>query len=262
MNHITSHELDYAIKAESPNRGGIIYPRFVVMHYTASFDVLSAVSTLTNPNSRVSAHVTIDKNGMVYQHVPFNVKAWHAGPSSYAGYSGLNDHSIGIEIVNPGWFRRSTDGTFYRDGTLVSKSRLGPMIEAPNSRVGSGLLYWPEYTAAQLEAVEDLTKYLIDAYDILDIVSHEEIDTRGWKTDPGPAFPMLRYKKILPDRILDSEKFAVNAHTLNVRGGPGTNFSVLYKLRKDDRVRAIEKDGAWVRISADGWVHGAYIRLT
>lgn len=258
---IVDHELDFAIDAPSPNRGGRITPKFIVMHYTAGFTASSAVSTLTRSGSGVSAHVTIDQNGSVWQHVPFNVKAWHAGPSRYAGYNGLNNHSIGIEIVNPGWFRRTADGTYYRDNIRRTARQMGEVIEAPHSRVGSGMLYWPTYTEAALEAVEELTQELLEAYPtIMDIVTHEEIDTRGWKTDPGPAFPMNRFKRLLPHRDLDTEQFQVTASTLNVRSGPGTNFNVLREVKRGDIVSGEDQRGDWVRIDDDGWVHGGYLR--
>jgi len=258
---ILDHELTFAIDAPSPNRGGLITPRFVVMHYTAGFTAESAVRTLTSPSSRVSAHVTIDENGSVYQHVPFNVKAWHAGPSRYAGYSNLNSHSIGIEIVNPGWFRRSADGNFYRDNIRRTARQMGEVIEAPHPRVGSGMLYWPTYTEAQLDAVEELTEELLAEYpSIIDIVSHEEIDTRGWKTDPGPAFPMNRYKRLLPTRDLDYDQFQVTASSLNVRSGPGTNFGVLREVKRGDIVDGQDQSGSWIRVDSDGWVHGGYLR--
>lgn len=258
---IENHRVPFAVDAPSPNRSGQITPRFIVMHYTAGWTARSAVNTLTSPSSRVSAHVTIDQNGVVYQHVPFNIKAWHAGPSRYAGYTNLNSHSIGIEIVNPGYLRRLASGE-YRDSTgrVLSAREVGPVVESPHSRVGSGNFYWPVYTEAALEAVEDLTRELIDAYPIIDIVSHEEIDTRGWKTDPGPAFPMNRFKRLLPHRDADADRFQVTASTLNVRGGPGTNFSVLRETKRGDIVDGLESRGDWVRIDDDGWVHGGYLR--
>ena len=47
---------------------------------------------------RVSAHLLIDREGAVYQYVPFNKAAWHAGESSWRGRRRCNDFSIGIEL--------------------------------------------------------------------------------------------------------------------------------------------------------------------
>lgn len=261
MTHIKNHILADAIDVPSPNRGGIINPKFVVMHYTAGFSARSAVNTLTRRGSGVSAHLTIDLNGTAYQHVPFNIRAWHAGPSQHMGYSGLNGHSVGIEIVNAGWFRKNSNGDYVRDNIVRRPDQMPLMIEAENPRVGSGMLYWPQYTNAQLEAVEDITQALADKYNILDVVTHEEIDTRGWKTDPGPAFPMNRYKKLLGGRDQDADRYAVTANSLNVRGGPGGRYAkVAAALPRGTVVAAMGQSGSWVRISQDGWVHSGYLR--
>ena len=47
---------------------------------------------------RVSAHLFIDRRGEITQFVPFDLRAWHAGQSSYRGRAGCNDYSIGIEL--------------------------------------------------------------------------------------------------------------------------------------------------------------------
>lgn len=46
----------------------------------------------------VSAHLLIKRTGEVIQFVPFNLRAWHAGISSFQGRSNCNDFSIGIEL--------------------------------------------------------------------------------------------------------------------------------------------------------------------
>lgn len=261
MTHINNHRLDFAIDKPSPNHSGIIDPRFLVMHYTAGWTAQSAVATFQNPASKVSAHVTIDQNGVVYQHVPFNVKAWHAGPSTYAGYNGLNSYSIGIELVNPGYLVKV--GNEYRDafGRMHSASEVGPVIEAKHARVGSGTYYWPLYTESQLSAAEELAEELIMVYNLIDVVSHEEIDTRGWKTDPGSAFPMKRFKKLFAgERAADTISYQVTASSLNVRNGPGTEFSVKGSVKKGDIVEVQAVDGRWGRINDDGWVHMGYLR--
>lgn len=258
---IKNHRLRGAVDAPSPNHGGSIIPRFVVMHYTAGWTAESAINTFARSSSRVSAQVTIDTDGTVYQHVPFNVRAWHAGPSSYAGYSGLNGYSVGIELVNPGYLRKLYDGRFmdaYED--IYTAQEVGPVIRATHSRVGSGTFYWPVYTKAQITAAEGLVEDLINEYPIMDIVTHEEIDTRGWKTDPGPAFPMNRFKRLLRDRANDVVEYHVTAGTLNMRGGPGTNYAVVGKVHRGHSVQELDRRGDWVRVSPDAWVHGGYLR--
>ena len=50
---------------------------------------------------RVSAHLVIGRQGEVYQLVPFDKRAWHAGESEFEGRQRCNDFSIGIELIGP-----------------------------------------------------------------------------------------------------------------------------------------------------------------
>jgi len=50
---------------------------------------------------RVSAHLLIRRDGSVTQYVPFHLRAWHAGLSSFDGRERCNDFSIGIELEGP-----------------------------------------------------------------------------------------------------------------------------------------------------------------
>ena len=47
---------------------------------------------------RVSAHLLIDRAGIITQFVPFSKRAWHAGNSFFKGRENCNDFSIGIEL--------------------------------------------------------------------------------------------------------------------------------------------------------------------
>jgi N-acetylmuramoyl-L-alanine amidase len=74
----------------------------LVLHYTGMKTAKEALARLCDPQARVSAHYTIDRDGRVYRHVPEERRAWHAGVSYWAGERNVNARSIGIEIVNPG----------------------------------------------------------------------------------------------------------------------------------------------------------------
>ena len=47
---------------------------------------------------KVSTHLLIKRDGEIIQFVPFNMRAWHAGESSFEGKDNCNDYSIGIEL--------------------------------------------------------------------------------------------------------------------------------------------------------------------
>jgi len=50
----------------------------------------------------VSAHYLIGRDGGIYQLVPENARAWHAGKSWWGGQTDINSASIGIELDNTG----------------------------------------------------------------------------------------------------------------------------------------------------------------
>jgi N-acetyl-anhydromuramyl-L-alanine amidase AmpD len=71
----------------------------VVIHATAG-GFQSALSWLTSPHSRVSAHYLIAKSGAIYRLVPHERAAWHAGKAAWLGETQINEVTIGIELEN------------------------------------------------------------------------------------------------------------------------------------------------------------------
>ncbi len=74
----------------------------IVLHYTGMRSAREAIERLRDPAARVSSHYVVDEDGAVLRLVAEERRAWHAGVSYWRGHRGLNDRSIGIEIVNPG----------------------------------------------------------------------------------------------------------------------------------------------------------------
>ncbi len=108
----------------------------------------------------VSSHVLIARDGTLTQYVPFDRRAWHAGPSTYCGRTRCNDFSIGIEL-------EGTD-------------------DLP-------------YDAAQYRALAQLVAALRRAYPTLanaEVVGHSDI-APGRKTDPGPSFDWAELRRQL-----------------------------------------------------------------
>lgn len=83
----------------SPNVGGKITPKFIMLHHSAG-SFAGGVSWILNPASKVSYHYLINPDtGDRVQMVWDSKRAWHAGRSRWGGYSGLNGHSIGIAFA-------------------------------------------------------------------------------------------------------------------------------------------------------------------
>lgn len=68
-------------------------PRRVVLHSDAAPSIGSCINHITNPASKVAYHVSISAAGSVYQHVPWERRAWHA--------KGFNADTIGVNLSNP-----------------------------------------------------------------------------------------------------------------------------------------------------------------
>jgi len=92
-------------QAPSPNqddRPPAIPIDTLILHYSGMQSAEAAIARLRDPVARVSSHYVVEEDGLVWQLVPEGRRAWHAGVSHWRGHTGLNDRSIGIEIVNPG----------------------------------------------------------------------------------------------------------------------------------------------------------------
>ena len=100
---------------ESPNHGGTIEPELIVIHYTGD-NGTGGLQWLCDQASQVSAHLWIAKTGVVWQLLPFNVCAWHAGRSEWDGRSGCNSFSVGIENQGTGdeWPEKQGTGDYRR----------------------------------------------------------------------------------------------------------------------------------------------------
>lgn len=238
----------------------------VVMHYTAG-PYKTSLRTLVNPKVRASAHIILDRDGSITQLIPFNLMAWHAGKSYYKGRTSYNKYSIGIEMVNSGYLTKS--GNIYRAwyGEAFNPSEV---IEAIH-RNHSHSKYWHVYTPEQIDAAYDLVQALIDEYGIKFILGHEEVAPKR-KTDPGPAFPLDRFRERLLGTTRDEEGTPdlpdtgrIIANTLNIRSNPTTNASLVAQpLKKGKKVVILDEHNGWYKVSVSvvGWVYGKYVDIS
>lgn len=93
------------IERESPNfskRPPGFDVDILLLHYTGMETGEAAIERLCDPESKVSSHYVIDEDGTTCCLVPEDAVAWHAGVSCWEGKIGMNQRSVGIELVNPG----------------------------------------------------------------------------------------------------------------------------------------------------------------
>jgi N-acetylmuramoyl-L-alanine amidase len=122
----------------------------------------AALGRLCDPAAKVSAHYLVDEDGSITALVPEQARAWHAGASAWLGQAGLNDRSIGIELVNPGheWGYRAFPEAQYQACIALCQAIigrwpipprrvLGHSDVAPERKEDPGELFdWPRLAAA------------------------------------------------------------------------------------------------------------------
>jgi AmpD protein len=81
----------------SPNRDPARHERLgVLFHHTASLSFEETVARMTRPESQVSYHCLIGRDGTRCTLVPETQVAWHAGASRFLGRERCNDFLLGV----------------------------------------------------------------------------------------------------------------------------------------------------------------------
>lgn len=249
----------------TPNIGGVLRPRWLVLHYTAGRSLESSVASLCTrkPAGNASAHVVLGRDGRIVQLAPFNVVTWHAGVSSWEGVTGLNAHSIGIEMDNAG----ALDEIGGRHFTWFRQEVPAAEVQIAAHRHGGARRGWHAYTGAQIERALELAELLVTRYGLEDVLGHEDI-APGRKTDPGPAFPLEAIRARVAGREADTlGRWVVEAGALNIRRGPGSQYEpVAPPLVRGTAVLMIEPGSRFSRVEVlgstdlEGWVANDYLR--
>lgn len=218
----------------SPRHGAAI--RMIVLHATVG-DLMPSIRWLISPASRVSSHYVISKSGRIYQLVPDELVAWHAGASAWMG---LNKDqiafcSLGVELEN------ANDGH-------------------------------DPYPSAQLAAAHWLCEQKVTRYGIIRpmVVRHLDIATpKGRKTDPAglpwPSFADSLYMQIDPPaQARYRVRHDVTAGA-KIRAAPRQNAAVLGFLKAGDAWSGETVTGQQVFVAGFGssnqWVRDARMRF-
>jgi len=167
------------VKAPSQNFNERV--NHLVIHFTSE-NFQESLNILTQSETRpVSAHyllpdpmdATYDLSELkIFALVPPQFRAWHAGNSYWAGKRGLNDQSIGIEIVNES---RCLDDIATLANQPAFKDRC--RFEA----------FAPEQIALLITLIKEILKDFPDISPHA-IIGHADI-APSRKIDPGPLFP-------------------------------------------------------------------------
>ncbi|MCB9964153.1 MAG: N-acetylmuramoyl-L-alanine amidase [Rhodospirillales bacterium] len=209
----------------SPNfndRPGGQPPAYLILHYTGMKNAADALSRLCGKDSQVSAHYTIDEDGLIYHHVDVKKRAWHAGKSFWRGMNDMNAASIGIELVNPGHeygYRPFTSAQIFTLITLckeimqeypmpaqnvLAHSDVAPVRKQDPGELfpwaelaGHGIGVWPEPTEADIEKARTWT---LDEY-----VSH--VRRYGYDPECGYEYALRAFERhFAPELILGTSQ--------------------------------------------------------
>lgn len=208
----------------SPNIGGLMTPSYLIEHFDASENATGAISWMCSAQSKVSAHIHIDRAGNITQLVDLNRVAWHAGVSTWRDIVGLNSHAIGIEIQNTGS---------------------------------------QEYTPIQFDAVIEVSKCLKEGLKLKEIIGHEDIAPLR-KNDPsGSKLNLFDWVTLLRGCCFDLPLKRAIAN-LNIRRGQGTQYPIVSKVLPSQEVYELNRVGTWSKIQVkgtkqSGWVSNAYL---
>lgn len=160
--------------------------KFLVMHYTA-IDYQKSERVLVDEGG-LSAHYLVPQSGdasyqrselEVVQLVAEQDRAWHAGNSFWQGRSDLNDHSIGIEVVN------------------VPRCAAAERTAKAAAGQEQKLCMYPDYDPQQVQLLIALSQDILARNPDIgptQVVGHSDI-APGRKSDPGPRFPWYQLYK-------------------------------------------------------------------
>ncbi len=276
MYKILNHRLYYQNTPveyfSTPNRSKnfVLKPEGIILHDTAGrLDGNTSVSWFMNPAAKASAHLVVHRDGKITQLAPFNSKAWHAGRSNLNGRPGVNNFSVGIEIVNPGKLTpignghyRSWFGEVYNDTEFL-------IAEKTTAEHGFG--GWMNYTAEQLIAVEEISTVLFEKYNLQWAWPHWKISP-GRKQDTNPLFPLKNMQAKLLGRKEDSSNTVTLLANTNQRRWPSYNDNIIQVIPRNEEVELLrtgwyqngEDSAEWYLVSynnSEGWIYAALANL-
>jgi len=140
--------------------------KYLVLHYTVT-DTPQSIRILTHQTGvEASIHYLLsnDEKPVIYGIVDESRAAYQAGgDSGWKGDRNLNNSSIGIEIVNPGW------------------------VDGPDGRT------WTPFPEKQIDTLIPLVKDIMARHHIApdNVVGHADVAPQR-KQDPGALFPWKR----------------------------------------------------------------------
>ena len=181
---------------KSPHFRGSFQPKYIIIHCTEGTSLQGSIDWMKKPDTKKkgSAHLVIGKDSKIVQMVDFNLTAFHTGHAEWRGRRGLDKFCFGIELDNPGLLTRGENHMEEKVWKKVNRIYDdADVVKAKHFR-RRGIDAWLKYPLGQVFIALEICRFLIAEYNLVDLLAHDEIAD---KTDPGPAFDLLGFRKIL-----------------------------------------------------------------
>ena len=218
-------------------------PIGICMHNTAnSAPASNEISYMNSNNNQVSFHLCVDEKEAI-QGLPFNRNGWHAGDGNGQG----NRKHIGIEIA------RSTS----------SDANQFAMAEKRAAAVVAKLLQQYGWGISNVKAHRDFaSKNCPHRTDMAAFKKMVEQALEGKLTTTSTTGAATT---ATVNESAASGTAKVTCDVLNVRQGPGTNYSILGTLSNGKTATIQAQSGNWYKISyggGSGWISKDYVTVS
>ena len=164
-----------------------------------------------------------------------------------------------ITFVFMGWlFYELSGGSEFvpRSAQITARDTAAQEVQAEKTA--------PEATAAPAPEVSRVSLNLSALEDVLDgdtLIRNPPIETVALNTqEPSSAPTQSNLPQITPDPAPVTDLRSVTGNSVNVRGGPGTEYGVVARMVRGDQVEVLEDNGnGWIRMrqvdgAASGWI--------
>jgi N-acetylmuramoyl-L-alanine amidase len=240
---------------QSPNFSGTVTPEYLIIHATGG--PLTSTINWFKKAASTSTHLIIDDQGQeIVQMVDFNRRAVHAHT--------YNSNAIGIELVYPSYLLE-TDSFLYR---FIGSYPPEKIFEA-HAQNDWRMRNWPSYHPAQLDALVEVSKTLIESLGIEKVIRHEDVNSG--KMDPGPMFPMVTFREQLLGKreiLLEETNRLIQLRT---RPDMSSQQILAEALPKGTAVAVVGEKEGWVQVEVMqavdgnpwliGWIPAAYVQV-
>lgn len=236
---ITPHENGFEPNKTNPN------PKFIIMHFTTGTKMESTINHFKDPSSGVSTHLLIGRDGRVVQFLPFDRIAHHSGFSWWEQQSNLNKSSIGIELENAGLLRRK-DNRWQRHKIIIPDKEVKQDVHWKQYVPKDPARFpgWQKFPKVQLDVALNIVRALVEGYSsIEEILGHDDVNLRN-RYDPGPLFPMERFR----NKLFGRKKPHIEEYFINHETDIYANFQGRLPNTKQRTFDAPLPVNSWVRV--------------